>query len=284
MRVGTKNRGYTIVEVLMFLAISGFMFVTAANFVSGKQSKAEFQQGVNIFNSELNQVINDVGNGYFPSNSDFSCTSAATGAISLDNSSNTAQGSNSGQTGGCTFLGKIVSLMPLNTSGNTYTTYSIAGRQYAGDVKAAEPPTSFAEALPRVVDKLTQTGSVRYGVIINKVTNDGSELGAVGFFNGFSTKDSSGEFRRTKRIDTIVALTRDEAAALAAGSNPALSGYDGKIVTNPNIVICLDGQNGQFATINIGGGSTDITAGQRFATKLKIYTDKAQLPSGVCNV
>src|ERR1044071_4210461 len=79
MRGGEQKQGYTIVEVMVFLAISGFMFLIAAGFVAGRQSTAEFKQGMNSINDQMRQVINDVGNGFYPSNSDFTCNAVLPG-------------------------------------------------------------------------------------------------------------------------------------------------------------------------------------------------------------
>src|SRR5947209_7153977 len=91
-------RGYTIVEVMIFLAVSGFMFIIAAQFVSGKQAHAEFRQGMNDVKAQVQQTINDVANGYFPSNSDFSCNTES-GRPQPDTGS-TGQGQNKG----CVFM------------------------------------------------------------------------------------------------------------------------------------------------------------------------------------
>lgn len=63
MNGGYQSRGYTIVEVLIFMAVSGLMFVMAVVFVSGKQANAEFRQGLYVVNSDIRSVINDVANG-----------------------------------------------------------------------------------------------------------------------------------------------------------------------------------------------------------------------------
>ena len=58
---GNKPHGYTIVEVLIFLAISSLMFLLAATFISGKQSAVEFKQGMNDINTQIKSVVPGLG-------------------------------------------------------------------------------------------------------------------------------------------------------------------------------------------------------------------------------
>src|ERR1039458_2004290 len=64
--------GFTIVETMIFLAISGLMFVLAINAMSGKQQQTEFQTGVGTLKSELNQQLSNVSDGNYKING--SCT------------------------------------------------------------------------------------------------------------------------------------------------------------------------------------------------------------------
>ena len=57
--LGGRNRhskqpfGYTIVEVMIVLAVSSAMFLIAANFINGKQERTAFSQGSNEMVSQL---------------------------------------------------------------------------------------------------------------------------------------------------------------------------------------------------------------------------------------
>src|SRR4051812_20289476 len=73
MRYPLKTRGYTIVEVMIFMAVSGFMFVIAAYFVNGKQASAEFRQGMNSANTVVQQVMNQINSSFYPSQENFTC-------------------------------------------------------------------------------------------------------------------------------------------------------------------------------------------------------------------
>lgn len=53
MKGGKSPLGYTVVEVMIVLAVSGIMFLVAANFINGKQQKTSFANGVNEMASRI---------------------------------------------------------------------------------------------------------------------------------------------------------------------------------------------------------------------------------------
>jgi type II secretory pathway pseudopilin PulG len=64
---GKRSAGYTIVETLIFLAVSSAMFVSAMALIGGRQGKADFNSSVRNFESKLQQLANEVSSGYYPS-------------------------------------------------------------------------------------------------------------------------------------------------------------------------------------------------------------------------
>lgn len=70
-----KQSGFTIVEVLVVLAVTAGMLVMAATLISGKQARAEFQTGVRTTQAKIQTVLNEAASGYFPSEN-ISCTIA----------------------------------------------------------------------------------------------------------------------------------------------------------------------------------------------------------------
>jgi type II secretory pathway pseudopilin PulG len=188
MRGGLSSRGYTIVEVMVFLSISGVMFLMAITFISGKQAKSEFRQSMNELNTQIQQVIGDVSNGFYPSNNDFSCSSAATGNP-MPGALTNQQGTNLG----CVFMGKVVQFDVADASGTpdptAYNIYSVAGRQYAPNT-VNTPPAKFSQAEPILVTSpkdLTASNSVQWGSQVTAMY-DGTPaiaIGAIGFFGSF---------------------------------------------------------------------------------------------------
>jgi prepilin-type N-terminal cleavage/methylation domain-containing protein len=128
---GGKNRqplGYTIVEVMVVLAVSGVMFLIAAQFISGKQEKAAFTAGVNDTASRIQDVIEQVNDGKY-SDVPIGC------ALSLSGTGLTINGLVGAQQGTqnqCVFLGK---LLEFNAGSPNYTVASIAGSFLSGDTQ-----------------------------------------------------------------------------------------------------------------------------------------------------
>lgn len=92
--------GYTIIEVMIVLAISGLMFLIAANFISGKEESTSFTEGTNEFVTDMQSVINQVTDGQY-SDISFQCVSSG-GTLSFPS------GGSQGTNPACVFLGKFL--------------------------------------------------------------------------------------------------------------------------------------------------------------------------------
>jgi type II secretory pathway pseudopilin PulG len=99
-----KNTGFTIVETLMFLAVSGVIFVSAVALISGQLSNSQSKDAMNQLESTVRGTLNDVSNGYYPEfNTNYSCNGVA-------------NGSTRGTNQDCMFAGKSITFGPTQTS------------------------------------------------------------------------------------------------------------------------------------------------------------------------
>jgi len=137
--------GFTIVEVMIVLAVTGIMFVAAAIMINGRQNKTEFMTGINDLQQELQQVINETASGYYPSNENFTCT----GAISATDTVKFATGSNKqGTNGGCIFMGKALQFgLGSGASASSIGVLPLVGNQY--QTGTTNPVLTVAQAKPR---------------------------------------------------------------------------------------------------------------------------------------
>lgn len=276
MRARHESRGYTILEVMLFLAISGVMFIMAAAFVSGKQSKSEFRQGINDINTQVQQVMNDVSNGFYPSNNNFICKVIGGAAPQLTAGTGAGQGANTG----CIFLGKVMQFRVAGSDGKDYNVFSVAGRQYKVSPADGTLSTTFAEAQPVPVYgagfDLTDKKTLQWGVRVTSMKSNGTPINGVGFFGSFGAYASQSNRLQSGSQDvTVVAVpgsatpsgdvAGDDTQASMAVHIPADVMADANRLSNPNIVLCLDNGNGQYGTLKIGGGG-----GQRLATAIQI--------------
>lgn len=262
-------------EVLLFMAISGLMFIVAANFISGKQARAEFKQGMNTITSELTAVINDVNNGYFPARDDIKCSADDAGGPLIFTGTAKEQGANKG----CVFMGKIFGLESGDINNHTYKVYTVAGRQFRGTAAANLPPKGFTEARPAVVPDLTQKARFQWKPELVKMTSKGSAITAVGFFTGFG-RDISNLYREnggTVVVPIPGALGSFQPNSVKANADSSLAnGYTALTDSSPHIILCFESGHGEWGTVTLGGD----TPGQRSLIKAKIYTEKPG--GGIC--
>ncbi len=103
----SSKKGFTIIEVMIVLAVTMVLFFMATQFISGKEQYNTFKISINNLQSEFKQILDNVANGYYPPQN-FSCTPGNNTPPTIISSSNSSQGSN----WGCIFLGDAVQVQP----------------------------------------------------------------------------------------------------------------------------------------------------------------------------
>jgi prepilin-type N-terminal cleavage/methylation domain-containing protein len=133
MKGGLKtgySQGFTIVEVMLVLAVSSALFVSAVALVGNKQNDTEFIQSIQQVQSQVQQTADDVVNGFYPSLNNFNCTPNSGGTATII-SGTTIQGQNNG----CIFLGKVMQFgvipSPNPNNAQAFLVYSILGSECA---------------------------------------------------------------------------------------------------------------------------------------------------------
>jgi len=272
MRGGRQKQGYTIVEVMVFLAISGFMFIIAASFISGKQAKNEFRQGMNDINSKIKQTINDVSNGYYPSNGDFACIADNLGSTPTFPTGAKETGTNKG----CAFIGKVMQFSTGSVDSSTYNIYSVIGRQFQTDDKTLLPPTTFAQAKPVPMTggggskDLTQEETLDWGLKVDKMYNGTTPIGAIGFFAGFATSTDS-NLDSGAAAPVVIPIPGSQLGEgrtnMETQINSLASGAT-VVDTDPEITICFKGEAKQYGRLTLG--KTDNVSRQKLSTRVQI--------------
>jgi type II secretory pathway pseudopilin PulG len=179
-----SSLGYTIIEVLIVLAVSGLMFIVAVNFINGKQGKAAFTQGTNEMASQIQGVIEQVTDGQF---SDIPLNCQLNGAgIKVDPGAQ-SQGTNPG----CVFLGKILRFH--STGDSTYAVVSLAGKRITKDGAGNSVQPSLSNVAPTVVASLTRVQNIPQRLTIKSITVNDASTGTsttaynFGFAEGLGT-------------------------------------------------------------------------------------------------
>ena len=254
--------GYTIIELLIFLAVSGAMFFTAMSLVSGQQGKAQFVSTVRDFESKINDIANDVSTGYYNRNKNFGCTVNASNVPVI---SNTAVGL--GQNGQCIYVGTVLKLgEPVNGGKEAYNILTMAGARTVGGANTA----SLAQSNPRVVyfggspiasQPVTQQ-RVPFGTIecvrVNGGACNAADGAAIGFFTTFNGT-SAGAKRGGIQTDLIYynspnSPRYDDSLDSAVTK---INNFNYASYTRANTIdICVrSGSTNQYALLSFGGGS-----------------------------
>src|ERR1700761_7227045 len=116
----TATAGFTIIEVLIVLAISSALLISAAALISGRQAKTEFMTGINNTQQQIQQIINETASGYYPNAGNFTCTGSLVGGVVSFSNAASQQGTNAG----CIFMGKAIQF-GLGSSGDDASTLGV---------------------------------------------------------------------------------------------------------------------------------------------------------------
>jgi hypothetical protein len=188
---------------MIFLAVSSLLFISALGLISGRQQSVQFSQGVRDAQSKLQDIINQVSSGYYPSVDNISCTAPAAGGAPVIDAGTDKQGTSSS----CVFLGKVVQF-GAGDEGDEYKVYSVASRRLnatdddVSTLAEAKPtaiaPTNAADDTPNA----TENSVFQYGIKVTRVTipdpssgsyvGGSSNVGAVAFFGSFPGKNVQG--------------------------------------------------------------------------------------------
>lgn len=263
MKGGQKVGGFTIVETLIVLAVTGLLFVSAAAAISGRQNRTEFEQSVRQIHAQIQQTINEVSIGFYPSQNNFSCSAGASAPIISTGGPN-QQGKNAD----CIFMGKVMQFQVGGLTPEHYAIYSLAGLR---KTSAGADPASLAQAAPRAIapstsnpswPNVTQIKPQQYGLTTAWMRyNNGSNqnTGAVAFVSSVSHYSSA---NGSQQVD-LVPITNN---TLGAMPNAMAETINTRIATSPvnpsgGVTICFaSAGSNQSGLVTIGGNNRQLAA------------------------
>ncbi|HVX56617.1 MAG TPA: prepilin-type N-terminal cleavage/methylation domain-containing protein [Candidatus Saccharimonadales bacterium] len=237
--LGGKNKhrpqGYTIVEVMVVLAVSGMMFLLAANFINGRQARTAFTEGVNTMASNLQDLIAQVQAGKY-SDADLNCLFDGS-SISFPNAESTqTQGTNSA----CVFLGKIM-YFSYDTSNpdSSYEIFTLAGGRVDSNGNAFTSPNAAFATVVTNPDLTART-----------VTPQNLTVSYVKAY------DSGGVAHNTYGLGFFQNPALDVGGQVASGGVETINLY----YLSPKLSAANNNETNARAEINPGGGGTLNTA------------------------
>jgi prepilin-type N-terminal cleavage/methylation domain-containing protein len=264
MKTARGQSGFTIVETLVVLAVTGALFLIAFYAINGKQNETAFQQAINDTQSIIQQSIAQVGQGDYPNTDNFTCN-AAGGVLNILPGAN-QQGSNTG----CVFLGKALQFGVHNTSPEQYISYTIAGLQNNGGSLSAASPTAVAPGnstnnaagFPDASIKSELHNGLTV-VSMNSVSGGGvkTPIGAVAFISSLGSYSGSQLISGSKQID-LVAVKKSAINTTSDATVDAINKFLASSTVNPGggVQICFaSGGTNQSGLMTIGSNGRDLS-------------------------
>ncbi len=292
MKDGAPGAGYTIVETMIFLAVSGALFISAMLLVNGQQQKAQFSQATRDFDSKMQDIMNNIATGYY-TNIGVSCQ-GHTGPPPTPPTLSGGTLNQQGQNLDCIYVGQVIQFAPNNLRDSGLRIYDIAGNKLASPGKESASlfetkpvviaPGQAPSSIPNSFEDFTLSG----GLTIKKVTYDNGAglqpVGELGFITSFASY-SGGIIQSgsaTTKADILAIGPSDPVTNdLGANSKVIVDYLNGTLrnptpgVYNPSrgVKICLQsGGTNQVAIETIGGASTEVNS----QTKVDIYDNAAK--------
>lgn len=140
----TRARGgFTVVEVLIVLAITGLLFISAVALFRGKQGQTQFNQAMYDLESKVNSVATDVKSGSFEDSSQYDCVRRPVNQPGLTQPA--SGGSGTGTNTDCITLGRAIQVIPSET---TLYIYTVLGLRL---LSSGEPVSTLEGARPSIM-------------------------------------------------------------------------------------------------------------------------------------
>ena len=276
-------RGFTIIEVLIVLAVTGALLLAAMLLINGRQRNTAFNQSIRNIQTELQQIINEVGSGYYPNNGNLSCDRGGPAGGTKLSAGTTEQGANVN----CVFMSKVAQFAVGTEDPEPYNIYTLVGLRGTTVSPSVDLKTSKARVIASgtaagdaVVPDAFETNLLQYGLSVSKMYYSNAagsrvaDIAAVGFTMNVS---SLGDADGSQRVEVVAIPGTALHVSKATGVqqiNDRLATIDssaaGTLINPPGgVQICLNsGGTIQSGLISIGGsdrqGSVDL---QIFNTK-----------------
>jgi type II secretory pathway pseudopilin PulG len=265
--------GFTIVEILIVLAVSAMLVLSAIILISGRANKTQFTTASNNLKQQLEQIINETATGYFPNGNNFTCTAGVAAMPVLSNGSQ-QQGTN----GGCIFLGKAIQFGATDNVGKVLI-YAIAGNRLQNGTQSEV--TSLAQAYPEAVAPGAGTNTGLNGITVTTPLENGLDVGSMTYAGG-----NTGGFALLSSLASYTAAG-SSCNGVCSGAQVlklyAIAGTSIGTATSKGFVDKLDGQGAASVGANYVA-ATQITACFNSGTTNQSVVYKIGGTGGVQNV
>ncbi len=259
-----RKDGFTVIEVIVVLAITGMLFVSAAVMISGRQNRTAFEQSVRKVQSQIQSAIDEVVIGHYPNNGNIQCT--ATGSGPDINAGSAGQGTN----GDCIFMGRVIQFGVADTAPEQYKVYTIAGLRTSGGAEVKTrvqamakliAPTTADPSIPDEVGEVILEAGLGSGFVQYGTTAAPSQSGGFAIWQSLATTsggtlNSGAQAAHIGAIpNTTLGMTQQEFvdAASASFTTSPLDDVNG-------VRLCfVSGSTEQSGLITLGGNNRRLS-------------------------
>jgi len=263
MKRTAGSRGYTIVEVMIFLVITGVLLASAMLVFRGRQERTQFNQGVREIDAQIRSIINETATGYYPNPNNINCTVPTPGqGVNITTSGAKAQGANEG----CIYLGRVLQF----TGNDVYRAYTIVGQQrtstgqevttLGGTNDTAKQTVITPTTVHPTWPDATATFRLPWGITVKKVIPPSAvPVGAIAFVSSFGSYGASGLNSGSSVLNSVPLV----GSSLTSNATQIASETEG-MATDPvnpgRILVCLLSAGGDRQAAIIIGGSNNNTS------------------------
>ena len=191
------SSGYTMVEIMVVLAVSSFLILVSATFLSGSRGRTEFSQSMRDLQSQIQSWIDDVPNGFaYQTNANAYCHLGG-GSVVIDNG-----GKPQSAKPDCIFLGKAIQFTDApSTAVYAYSVFGLRTDSSGNLVPTlqASGPVPAANATGTGTANFTDTYNLKTGTQLKKIvkssgiTSFGVNSHMAGFYLSLNTDASIGQ-------------------------------------------------------------------------------------------
>ena len=151
--------GYTILETMIFLAVTAAIFTMVALTMQGRSARTGFATAARELENQIADVINDIESGYYGAGDSFECdVTGPPGSETLTISDGTRpRGTNSD----CVFLGKVLHFGVEGpeeggvANNRRFNVLTVAGRRQVDGEYAASVPAAQLTIIPQITERRT---------------------------------------------------------------------------------------------------------------------------------
>ena len=189
--------GFTIIEVMIVLAISAVMLVSASAVFSGRRESTDFSQAMYDLQSQIQSIANSVSSQAVSGLQQYTCAPALINGIMRPV---LTPGSATGQD--CIFLGQALQVTPGNPTVSAYPIFGLR-TVYSGNTDTGIAPSVLSDAHPEPAVSSTDPTDPNNLLLINTYTMlnglntvsaklSGTESDILTFYSSLQDNNTSG--------------------------------------------------------------------------------------------